>query len=255
MKIQIFLQARMGSTRVPGKVLLKICGKTIVELIVERLRTVKNIDKIILLTSTSRENAQLVDVAKRLNIGYFQGSEENILDRFYQASLKFKPDAIIRVTGDCPLIDSDLINKGLTVFNKDNYDIVSNARIRSFPDGMDFEIFKRSTIAESWQEQFNKFKNRIEFDKTFCSPTKYILESKKFKNKDVVNRNNLSDIRLTMDYKEDYEVIKAIYEALYKKNKIFKLDKILNFINNNPRLLDLNRKYIHLDYGIEVNKQ
>ena len=98
----------MGSTRLSNKVLLKICNKTIIELIVERLRRIKDIDKIILATSLNPENKQLVAEAKRLKIAYWQGSEENVLDRFYQASLKFKPDTIVRVTGDCPLIDPDL---------------------------------------------------------------------------------------------------------------------------------------------------
>ncbi|MFH1841393.1 MAG: glycosyltransferase family protein [Candidatus Nealsonbacteria bacterium] len=242
---QIFIQARMGSIRLPGKVLMKICGKTVIELIVERLQKVKDIDRIVLVTSNKKQDEPLVKESKKLKIDYFKGSEENVLDRFYQASLKFKPDNIIRVTGDCPLIDFNLINKGLKIFKKGNYDVLSNTRVRTFPDGFDFEIFKSGVLKTSWQE--NKFKEK------FINPVKYLLEKKKFKNKDLINNKNLSNIRLILDYKEDFELIKKIYESF--KNKYFTQKNILNILKKKPYLLNLNKKYICLDYGIKVEKK
>ena len=245
----------MGSTRLPEKVLLKISKKSVIELVVERLKKVKDIDKIILVTTKRKLDHQLIEQARKLKIDYFQGSEENILDRLYQASLKFRPDNIIRVTGDCSLIDFNLINKGLEIFKKGNYDILSNIRIRTFPDGLDFEIFKSRALEISWHDNFVKFKkNKKKFDKTFINPVTYLLEKKKFKNKDLINNENLSWIRLTLDYKEDFELIKKIYENLYKKNKYFGLNEILKFLKNNPSLCDLNKKYIRLDYGLRVEK-
>lgn len=250
MKTQIFVQARMGSSRLPGKVLFKIGGKTIFSILVERLRQVRNIDKIILATSIDKNNDELVKEAKRLGIDFLRGSEENLLDRFYQASLKFKPDIIIRITADCPLIDFNLINKGFEIFKKGNYDILSNARIRTFPDGMDFEIFKTKTLEIARQENFSKFnKNNKKFNEAFLSPTDDLLMKKEFKNKDFINKKDLSGIRLTLDYKEDFEVIKKVYENLYKKNKYFNLNEILKFLNNNPNLYKINKEYVHLDYG------
>ncbi len=256
MKTQIFIQARMGSTRLPGKVLFKIGSKTIFSILVERLRQVSNIDKIVLVTSTNKNNDTLVKKAKRLGIDFFRGSEENLLDRFYQASLKFNPDSIIRITADCPLIDFNLVNEGLEIFKKGNYDILSIARIRTFPDGMDFEIFKTKTLEIAWQENFLKFdRNKKKFDEAFLSPTDYLQMKKEFKNKDFVNKKNLSHIRLTLDYKEDFEVIKKVYENLYKKNKYFDLNEMLKFLNSNPNIYKLNEKYICLDYGFGSFKQ
>lgn len=244
-KNQIFLQVRIGSSRLPEKALLKIRGKTMVELIIERLRKVKDIDKIILVTGKKKINAPLIEETKRLGIDYFQGSEENVLDRFYRASLKFRPDNIIRIGGDCPLIDFNLINKGLKIFKKGNYDILSNCRVRTFPQGLDFEIFTTQALKLSWQEHFKEFKNKKEeFDKTFINPTNYLRKGKKFKNKDLINNLDLSGIRIVLDYKEDFQLIKKIYENLYQENKYFSTKEILNFLKVNPNLLKLNQKYI-----------
>ena len=238
MKTQVFLQARMGSKRLPKKVLLKILGKSIVELMCERLRRIKNLDKIVLVTGPLKKNEKLVEEAKKIGIPYFCQSEENVLERFYEASKKYKPTIIIRVTADCPLIDPDLIAKGLRVFLKGGYDIVGNTRVRTYPDGMDFEVFSSKALALSWKE------------KKSLHPTKYMLQEPKFKVKDIVSSPNLSHVRLTLDYKEDFTVIKTIYEHLYPKNPAFSLKDILDFLVSTPNLLKINQKYITLDYGL-----
>lgn len=253
MKNQIFLQARMGSTRLPRKVLSRICGKTIIELIVERLVRVKDIDRIILLTTTEKGDEELLEEAERLEMDCFRGCEENVLDRFYQASLKFKPDGIIRVTGDCPLIDPVLIDKGLDAFKESVYDVVSNVRTRTYPDGLDFEIFKSKALETAWQHNLQQFQgNKEAFEGAFINPTKYILESAKFKNWDLKNSEDLSHIRLTLDYQEDLELIKTIYENLYRQGAHLGLDEVLEFLRENPGIGDLNREYVCHDYGLKV---
>lgn len=253
MKTQIFVQARMGSTRLPGKVLLKIGKETIFSIFVDRLRQIKDIDKVVLVTSKSKNNDELINEAKRLGIEYFRGSEENVLDRFYKASLKFKPDNIIRIGGDCPLIDFNLVNVGFKIFKTGNYDILSNAKIRTFPDGMDFEIFKQKCLKIAWQDTFLEFNKDVKkFDNTFINPTNYIQIKKEFRNKDFINKSDLSHTRLTLDYKEDFDLIKKIYENLHKQNRYFTLDEILKFLNKNPKLYELNKKYVCLDYGFLV---
>ncbi len=245
-RTQIFIQARMGSKRLSEKVLLKIDGKSLLEILVERLRKVDNIECIVLATSKNKENDVLEQEAKRLGISCFRGSEENVLDRLYKASLKFKPDNIIRVTADCPLIDPELVNKGLEVFLGSDCDILSNHRERTFPDGMDFEIIKQQALSEAWKDN--------PAGATFINPVNYLLEKKKFKNKVILNDKNLSHIRLTVDYQEDYELIKIIYQTLYKKNKYFTLADILKFLTDNPQLYNLNKQYVCLDYGLRVEK-
>jgi len=227
MKNHIFLQARLNSTRLPEKILKKICGKTVIELIVERLRRVDNIDDIIIVTGSELENKSLIDEAKKLNLTYFCGNDENILDRFYEASIKFNSDNIIRVTGDCPLIDFNVINKGLKIFLENDFDILSINRKRTFPDGFDYEIFKKKSLHTSWEDNIKLYKNKSEFYTTFISPAIYMLENKKFKNYDLINESDYSYLNLTLDYPEDLELITKIFEQFYPKNKYFALNEIL----------------------------
>lgn len=240
MAIQIFLQARLGSTRLPGKVLMKICGKSVVALTVERLRRVEGIDSIVLVTGPEEKNRALVEEAKRLDMRYFCGSEENLLDRFYQAALKFKPDAIMRITADCPLIDKDVLAQGIRIFQKGGYDMVSNLLKRTYPDGVVFELFTFAALKKCWEEQNGEGE----------TPTKYLLENKQFSNFNMEQDVDMSRIRLTLDYAEDFEVIEKIYQALYKEGEYFGLDSILGFLKEHPGLLKINEAHIKTDYGV-----
>lgn len=247
MKNHIFLQARLNSKRFPGKILKQICGKTILELIFERLKKIENIDKIILVTGTEDSNKSLIKEAIRLNLEYFCGSEENILDRMYNASKKFDSQTIIRVTGDNPLIDIILINKALKIFYEKKCDILSIDRIPSYPYGLNFEIFTNQVLESEWKENRKNFDTYEEFYHTFTSPEKSMLEKPIFRNYDLVNSKNLSSIRLTLDYPEDFTLISKIYEILYLQNKTFGLDEILKLLEEKPDLQKINQKYVGED--------
>lgn len=250
----VFIQARIGSKRLPGKVLKKICDKSVIELVVERARKVSDIDNIIIVTGPKEKNQLLLDESKGLGVDYFCGSEENVLDRFYRASVEFKSDNIVRITADCPLIDFNVINKGLHVFRLNEYDILSNNRIRTYPHGLEFEIFRSDILKNAWTDNLSLYKNYDEFHSTFIPPTKYMLEKKKFKNFDLLNNTNLSDIRVTLDYPEDLELITKIYETLYSKNPSFALDEIVLLLQNNPLLQTINQKYRKHESGLEIEK-
>ena len=234
----------MGSSRLPGKVLKKICNKTILELIYERLKNISNIENIILVTGSLEQNQPLIDEAKKINLDYFCGNEENILDRFFNASKKYSSDNIIRVLADCPLVDFKLINNAIQIFNNNEFDILSIARKRTFPHGLDFEIFKKKALEISWNDKLNEIGNLDEFQSTFINPVKYMLEDKKFINYDLVNDENLSNIRLTVDFPEDFELVSIIYETLYEKNKKFTLEEILELLKQKPELLEINKKHV-----------
>ena len=242
-KTLIFLQARMGSTRLPGKILKKIVNKPILELILERLSNVSNVEKIILVTSENENNKELIEFAKKTDLNYFQGNEENLLDRFHCASKQFPSDNIIRVNADCPLIDFNLINEGLQKFLENDFDILSTDRIRTYPHGFDFEIFKTKSLHDSWFEIKQNYENKI-FYHTFVSPVQNLLENPKFKNFDFVSESDLSHIRLTLDYVEDFNLIEKIYHNLYNKNSKFTMNEILEFLDKNPELLKINEKHI-----------
>lgn len=230
MNTNIFIQARLNSKRFPQKVLKKICDKTLLEIISERMNKVNNINKIILITGDKTKNKILIDEAKRLNLDYFCGNEENILDRFYNASIEFLSDNIIRVTADNPFMDYNLINQGLLIFIKKQYDILSNNRIRTYPLGYNFEIFTTDALKTAWEETQNKFANKSKFLDAEISPTQYMLFEKKFKNYDLTDSEDNSHIRLTIDFPEDFEKAKKIFESIYPNNKYFILSDVITFI-------------------------
>ncbi len=252
MKNQIYLQARLGSTRLPNKVLLKICNKSIIEFMVERLRIVPNIEKIVLVTGPKNINESLIDEAKKIGIDFFCGSQENILDRFYNASLIFKPDRIIRVTGDCPLIDPKVIEKGIQIFNSNNFDILSNVKKRTYPDGLDFEIMTCDILEKTWYNKMNEFINKQAFYEASLPPTKFILQNNNIRQYDLLNNEDLSNIRLTLDYPEDYSLLLLIAENLYPYDKLFGLEDIMKFIRTNASILDINKQFVKTDYGLQV---
>jgi len=167
MTFHIFLQARQNSTRFPNKILKKISDKTIFELIIERLKNI-NDSKIFLITGPKEKNNELIKKSIDCNIEYFSGNENNVLDRFHDAIEKFDSKKIIRVTGDCPLIDHELINSSQIIFNKNNYDLINNYSPRTFPHGYDFEIFKADVVKTTWDRISNTFNDKTSFDQTLA---------------------------------------------------------------------------------------
>jgi len=244
MNVHIFIQARIGSTRLPGKVIKKISNKTIIELIIERALKIKGINEIFVVTGPQEKNLPLIHELEKLNVKYFCGNEDNVLDRFYNASNLLKSDIIIRITADSPLIDADIISKALEKFSQNKFDILSVNRIKTFPHGLNFEIFSKTALEKSWNEVKKQFLSKEQFDRTFIPPTKFMLENTQFKNYDLINDKNLENIRITLDYPEDFELIEKIYDSLYINGKYFGLDEIREFLAKNQELLKINKKYV-----------
>lgn len=243
MKNHVFVQARQNSQRFPNKILKKICEKPIAELIIERIRKIQNVDDIFLITGPKEQNDEVIREFKRNGVEYFSGSEENILDRFYQASKVLGTRNIIRITGDNPLLDFNIINNGLKKFSDSQYDILSNNRKKTFPIGLNFEIFTSDALKRSWEIISKTFDDQDIFLNTFISPTKLMLEDKRFQNFDLFYSEDLSNIRLTLDYEEDFKLISKVFELLYTQKKFFLLPEILNLLKDNPGLLDINKKH------------
>ena len=146
LKIVAIVQARFNSRRFPGKVLKKIYGKTVLEILLKRLQKSKKITKIVLATSKENSDLAIVDLVNKLNFDVFLGSKNDVLSRFYYAAKKFKADAIIRITADCPLIDPNLVDDLIKKFTQSEFDYISNSIDPSFPDGLDVEIFKYKAL-------------------------------------------------------------------------------------------------------------
>jgi len=252
MTYHIFLQSRQNSIRYPNKILKKICGKTIFELIVERLKNV-NDSKIFLITGSKEKNSELIKKSKDCNIEFFSGNENNILDRFYNAIKKFDSKKVIRVTGDCPLIDHELINSSQTIFNKNNYDLINNYSPRTFPHGYDFEIFNSDIVKITWEKIAKTFSDKTLFESSLIPPMKFILNSSLFSIHNISNEQNLSFLRLTLDYYEDFQLINKIFDKLYLKNPNFLSNDVISLLKSQSDLLKINQKFVKFN-TLELKK-
>ena len=235
----------MSSTRLPEKVLKKIRGKTLLEILVERLKHSQKIDKIIIATSNNKKDRAIVKLAKKINLPYFVGAEDDVLDRFYQTAKKFKADVIVRVTGDCPLHDPRLVDNIINFYleNNDKYDYVSNVDPPTFPDGLDLWVFPFRTLKRAWKEA--KLKSEREHVCPYIWKNPHLFRIGHFESK-----IDYSHLRWTVDDASDFEFIKNIYKRLYKKGKVFYIQDILDLLKKFPELMKINKGIIR-DEGLE----
>ena len=234
MKADAIIQARVGSTRLPSKVMLKVMDKTILEYVIERVKKARNITNIVVATTLKEEDLQISDLAKKLGLEVYRGSEDDVLDRYYQAAKLFKMKHIVRITADCPLIDPKLIDDVVVHYFKCNADYCSSSLEETFPDGQNVEIFKFNTLEKVWQEA--KLASEREH------VTSYIKKNTdRFKLVCFKNRENLSDKRWTLDEDKDFKFIKIVLESLYPSNPNFGINDILDFLKMNPQVEELNK--------------
>ncbi len=238
--ILIICQARYGSTRLPGKVLRRILGKPLLWYVIKRLELVKTPSKIIIATAITDDNIPIRQFAKSLKIDFFAGSEDDVLDRYYQAAKIYKGDIIVRITSDCPLMDPAIIDNGLEIFLSGNYDYVSNVEPPTYPDGFDVEIFSFEALERVFKEE-----KRIEVREhvTLCIREDIRNKQGKFSTFNFTNKSDYNDYRLTVDTQEDFELISKIIENFHKRWNNFKMNDVIDFIKKNPELKELNSKY------------
>lgn len=227
------IQARTGSKRFPKKVLARIQNKPLIYYIISRVKKTK-INQIVLLTTKKTEDKTLLRLAKKYQILGYSGEINDVLSRFYHCAIEFDADPIIRITGDCPMIDSKIIDKLLDVYQKNNYDYVTNTLPPTFPDGLDVEIFSFSALEKA-------FKNaKLKSEREHVTP--YIRNNRKiFKIFNFVNDENLSHFRWTVDEKKDLKLVRKIY-SLMKPNENFNYKQILKIISKNPSLTKINNE-------------
>lgn len=235
MKIAIIIQARTDSERFPNKVLQKINDKPVLWHVIERC---KPLDIPIIVSTTNRSiDDPIIEITKDCNVNFFRGSTNDVLDRFYQTAKSFSLDFIIRITADCPLIDSIESNKVLEILKTGNYDYVA-LDDTTYPDGMDTEGFSFTALKKAWDE------SKLSSEKEHVTP--YIKNPQNnFTNFLIKSKNNYSQYRLTVDYPDDLELIQNIYSELYSKN-IFHLNEIITLLEKKPNLL-INSSHVRND--------
>jgi len=249
--ILAIIQARMGSTRLPGKILKPILGKPLILHLIERLQHSKLINQIVIATGDKKENQPLIELCQKNNINIFVGSEDNVLDRCYQAAKKFvnqPEDIIVRITGDCPVIDPQVTDKTIQFYldNKETFDYVNNGIEHTYPDGLGTEVFPFKILETAWQEATKQIEKE--------HVTTFIRNPKRFRLGIVKNNQDLSHLRWTIDTPEDFEFITQIYHYLYPKKKIFLMNDIFQLLQEKPKLQTINQN-ISRDEGFQKSLQ
>lgn len=240
-KIVAIVQARMGSTRLPGKVLKEVLSRPLLSYQIERMAKSKMIDELVIAT-TPNGNESIIELCQKENISYFIGSEKDVLERYYLAAKKFQADIVVRMTSDCPLIDAGIVDAVINMYKNNDFDYVSNTQIRTFPRGMDTEVFSFSALEKAYKEA------EIEYEHEHVTPYLY-LNAEKFKIGQYIQEKDSNEIRLTVDTPEDFELIKRLFEKLYPINPEFLLSDILAVLKENPSWLEINKEIVQKKLG------
>jgi spore coat polysaccharide biosynthesis protein SpsF len=224
----------MGSTRLPGKVMLEILNKPVIWHVVSRVSKTQSIDRLIVATTTRSEDDVIETFCRENNISFFRGSNEDVLDRYYQCAKKFDMENIVRITADCPLHDPNVIDLVIKRYKSGNYDYISNTDPPSYPDGIDVEVFSLTALEKAWNNA------NLSSEREHVTP--YIRKNKNlFRVENVQNETDLSELRWTLDQEEDFRFIQTVYiELSESKSDIFYINDILELINKCPELLKIN---------------
>jgi spore coat polysaccharide biosynthesis protein SpsF (cytidylyltransferase family) len=228
----VIIEARTGSSRLPNKVVAEIEGKPMIFYVIDRIKQIKSVEQIILATTQEENDRILTEIAKQNSIGSFVGDSIDVLDRDYQCALQNNADPIIRITGDCPLIDPDIVEEMLEFYLKNNYDYVSNRINPKYPDGLDVEIYSFNTLQMAAQNA--KWSSERELVTTYITKN-----PKNFKIFSYENQEDLSEYRWTVDEQKDLEFIRKIYSIMKPKTN-FSMKEIVEILSKNSELLKIN---------------
>lgn len=235
-KYLAILQARMSSTRLPGKVLLPLSGAPMIERQIERIRRSEKISEILVATSTGEDDRAIVAHCTRIGVGSFRGHLTDVLDRYAEAARTRRPVNVIRLTGDCPLVDPGVIDDVVAYFESGNFDYASNTLEPTFPDGLDTEVFTYAGLEKCWREARLPSEREHVTPYFYTHPELFRLGSYK----STVNRSNL---RWTVDEPADYDLVQKIYSGCYAANPGFSMAEILRFLEKNPELNRINSEF------------
>ena len=232
------IQARMGSTRLPKKVMLEVLGKPVLWHVVNRVSKAKLIDGLIIATTVNLEDDIIVKFCKNNDILVFRGSENDVLDRYYQCAKEYGIKDIVRITADCPLHDPNIIDMAIREYLKGKYDYVCNTIQYTFPDGFDVEVFSFGALEDAWKNA------NLPSEREHVTP--FIKKNEKFKKKNIYSNKKYPANRCSLDYIDDYEFIKRIYEGIGKE--MFYIDDVMDYVKKNPEILKINQ-HIKINNG------
>lgn len=234
MKTIAIIQARMGSTRLPGKVLKEVLDKPLLAYQLKRVQRAKFIDEIIIATTTKKQDDAIVEFTKSFGEKVYRGSEDDVLSRYYGAAVEADADVIVRLTSDCPLIDPVIIDDVVQLFiDKQSVDYVSNTLDRTFPRGLDTEVFSFEALEMAHKEATLPRDREHVTAYFYTNPEKFSLAYLK-------NDVNEGHHRWTVDTDEDFELVRRILEAIYPTNKNFTMNDIIELLEQHPEWIEIN---------------
>lgn len=235
MKVVALVQARMSSTRLPKKVMKPICGIPMIELLLNRLALSKEVHQIIVATSIDERNFPLVSHVRQLGYNCEQGSENDVLDRYVQAAKKYLADVVVRITGDCPLVDPYLVDECIRRFKVENVDYLSNTNPPTYPDGLDVEICSYEALERANRETSDPFDRE--------HVTSYLRKEGKFKTSSIKHSQDLSALRWTVDEPADFMVIEKVFEHFHPRTD-FTWAEVLSLQSEQPFLFSINQHLV-----------
>ncbi len=240
--IGCIIQARMGSSRLPGKALMKSdSGKPLLYYVINQLRYCSKVKNLVIATTTNQEDDEIEKFANNNSVNIFRGKEKDVLDRYFQCAKKYSFSTIVRITADCPLIDPQIVDKVIEQFFSENYDFATNTLTRTFPIGTDVEVFSFSALNRAWEN------TQLPSEREHVTP--YLRKEENFKIINVENDKNISNLRLTVDRIEDFELIKQILNNI-SINPIH-LEDVLELFSRKPELIEINK---HINHNEGFNK-
>lgn len=235
-RVLAILQARMSSTRLPNKVLMPILGRPMLALQLERLKRCKSFSDLVVATSTEAADAPLAEMCAREGVACFRGDLNDVLDRFVAAARPYSPDIVVRLTGDCPLADPSLIDEIVTAFAASELDYLSNCEPATYPDGLDVEVLRFSSLETAWREAV--LPSHREHVTPFVR-----RQPQRFKVGNKEAGQDRSGMRWTVDEPQDFEFVSKVYERLYPANPAFTTADVFELLAREPELAGINGRF------------
>ena len=228
----------MGSTRLPGKVLMGVNGRTLLAYQLDRISKSKKLNKVVIATSTLEKDDVIEAFCKDYGVDCYRGSENDVMSRYYECAKKYNPDTVVRMTADCPLIDPEIIDKVVQKFKDNNVDYCANTvppETSKFPDGSDIEVFSMKALERANIEvQDEHRREHVTFQ---------FWQDKNYTSSQYIQDKDWSKYRITVDYPEDFEVVQYVFNELKNKKIFGNLDEIINIINSNNKIKEKNSQY------------
>lgn len=234
-KIVATIEARMTSSRLPGKPMMTVCGQPMLGHLVDRLKAVESIDTIVLATTKNKADDLLAEYALGIDIEVFRGDEEDVMGRVIGAGKSVNADIVVEITGDCPIIDPEIVEQVIRTFKENTYEYVGNQHVRSYPDGMDVQVFALATLIKSGSMTIDPLDRE--------HVTLHIRNNPQlFSHLNIVAPPELywPDLGLTLDEERDYQLLKKIIEYFKDSNPLFSCLDVVRYLKNNPALVNIN---------------